>query len=122
MSGNIVHIPATHKDEGAKQAENVAPGCNDTDVNMDGADISLNSTGGDDIVGSASDKSLDSTQSGSGVSNDSGASVNSSDIERLYETVSDISRRQKGHFPDMVPGNCLIDTDMVRFATLKSSF
>ena len=76
----------------------------------------LESTGGDNFVGGVSDNSLNSTgidTSVTNATNDSGASTASSDVEKLYETVSNVSRRQKGHFPVMVPGNCTIDTDMV---------
>ena len=49
----------------------------------------------------------------SGTGGDVSISSGASDVERLYETVSDISKRQRGQFPGMVPHSCVIDPDMV---------
>ena len=56
--------------------------------------------------------------SGGNVSTSSGGS----DVDRLYETVSDISKRQRGQFPGMVPHSCVIDPHMVSFQFSVTNF
>ena len=84
----------------------------DESMSIEDGDTSFNSTG-DKIVGAAGDASINSVATDANESGTSGVSTAGSDVEKLYETVSDISRRQKGYFPAMVPNDCTIDSDMV---------